>query len=170
MIGRPESNEAAEYYFTYINRITSPDVVGALAEQSAQLLPRLRAITEQRSLHRYAPGKWSIREMWNHVNDSERVFLYRALWFARGYDTPLPSFEQDVAVRTAGADEIPWSAHLEEFAAIRSATVAFFRHLPAEAWARTGIASGKSVSVRALAYIIAGHTAHHLAILEERYL
>jgi len=170
MIGRPESAEAAAYYSTYIDRIASPDILGALDAQSAELVPVLRGISDEKSLHRYAPGKWSIREMWNHVTDAERVFLYRALWFARGFDSPLPSFEQETAVRAAGADAIPWASHIEEFRAVRAATMAFFRHLPADAWKRTGVASGNPVSVRALAYIIAGHAAHHRAILEERYL
>lgn len=170
MIGRPEPNEAAAYYSTYIDRIKSPDLLGALETQTAEVVPALRAVSEEKSLHRYATGKWSIREMWNHVNDAERVFLYRALWFARGFDSALPSFEQETAVRTAGANGIAWAHHVEEFRAIRSATMAFFRHLPADAWMRTGVASGNPVTVRALAYIIAGHVAHHRAILEERYL
>ena len=170
MTGRPEPGEAAAYYSTYIDRIASPDIRGALEAQSAEIVPFLRTVTEKKSRHRYAPGKWSVREMWSHVNDAERVFLYRALWFARGFDSPLPSFEQETAVRTAGADEIAWAEHIEEFRAVRSATLAFFRHLPAGAWKRTGVASGNPVSVRALAYIIAGHAAHHRAILEERYL
>ena len=170
MIGRPEATEAAAYYFTYIDRIASPDILGALDAQSAETAALLRGISEEKSRNRYAPGKWSIRELWNHVNDTERVFLYRALWFARGFDSELPSFEQEIAVRNAGADQITWAEHVEEFRAVRSATMAFFRHLPEEAWKRTGVASGNTVSVRALAYIIAGHVAHHRAVLEERYL
>jgi DinB superfamily len=170
MIGRPEPAEAAPYYSTYIDRIVSPDVLAVLEAQSDEIVPLLRGISEGKSRHRYAPGKWSIREMWNHVNDSERVFVYRALWFARGFDSPLPSFEQETAVRTAGADVISWADHIEEFRAVRAATLAFFRHLPAEAWKRMGVASGNPVTVRALAYIIAGHVAHHRAILEGRYL
>jgi len=170
MIGRPEAGEAAAYYSTYIDRITSPDILGVLAAQLDETLTFLRTIAEEKSKSRYAPGKWSIRELWNHINDTERVFLYRALWFARGYDTPLPSFEQEIAVRNAGADAIAWADHVEEFHAIRSGTLAFFRHLPHDAWKRTGVASDNLVSVRALAYIIAGHVAHHRAILEQRYL
>jgi hypothetical protein len=98
------------------------------------------------------------------------VFLYRALWFARGFDSPLPSFEQEIAVRHAHADEFPWAAHVEEFRATRQATLAFFRNLPADAWMRAGTASGNSFTVRALAFIIAGHLAHHRVVLEERYL
>ena len=170
MIGIPERSEAAPYYFTYIDRIANLDIVGALDSQTAEILPLLRGMTEEKSQHRYAPGKWSIRELWNHVNDSERVFLYRALWFARGFDSPLPSFEQEIAARNAGADHIAWGEHVEEFRAVRSATLSFFRHLPEQAWKLTGVASGHPVTVRALAYIIAGHVAHHRAILEERYL
>jgi DinB family protein len=170
MTGRPEATEAASYYFAYIDRITSPDILGALNAQSVEAVALLRGISEEKSRHRYAPGKWSIRELWNHVNDTERVFLYRALWFARGFDTALPSFEQETAARNAGADGIAWAEHVEEFRAVRSATLAFFRHLPEEAWKRIGVASSNPISVRALAYIIAGHAAHHRAVLEERYL
>jgi hypothetical protein len=170
MTGRPAPNEAAPYYFTYIDRITSDDVLGEL---EAQLDPALRlaaGISEERSLYSYAPGKWSMRQLLNHVSDTERVFLYRALWFARGFDTPLPTFDQDVAVPAAAADQFSWASHVEEFRAVRAATLAFFRNLPPEAWSRSGVASGNPVTVRALAYIIGGHTAHHIAILQERYL
>src|SRR5271154_2211912 len=127
MIGRPERTEAAAYYFTYIDRIASPDILGVLQTQLEETVGFLNTIAEEKPRSRYAPDKWTIRELWNHVNDSERVFLYRALWFARGYDTPLPSFEQEIAVRNAGADEIAWAEHVEEFRAVRSATLAFFR-------------------------------------------
>jgi DinB superfamily len=170
MTGRPAPNEAAQYYYTYIDRIASDDVFGTL---EAQLDPTLRlaaTISEAQSLHRYAPDKWSIRQLLSHVNDTERVFLYRALWFARGFDTPLPSFDQDVAVRAAAADQFSWASHVEEFRAVRIATLAFFRNLPADSSARTGVASGNPVTVRALAYIIAGHVAHHTEILQQRYL
>ena len=98
MIGRPEANEAAPYYFGYINRVTGDDILRTLQSQMDETLPFLRGITEEKSLFRYAPEKWSIRQMWGHVNDTERVFLMRALWFARKFDTPLPSFDQDIAV------------------------------------------------------------------------
>lgn len=121
-------------------------------------------------MFRYAPDKWSIRQVMNHVNDTERVFVFRALWFARGFDEPLPSFDQDVAVTFAGADARSWASHLEEFATVRAATMTFFRSLPEGAANRNGIASGNPFSVRALAYIIAGHVEHHLKILRKRYL
>lgn len=170
MTTRPDRAEAAEYYFTYIDKVPPGDIGGILDAQLPQTLALLRGVSEERSLRRYAPGKWSIRQLVSHINDSERLWVFRALWFARGFDSPLPSFDQDVAVTHAAADERPWQSHVDEFAAIRTATLAFFRTLPADAWARHGIASGSPVSVRALAFITAGHVEHHMAILRERYL
>jgi hypothetical protein len=169
-MGIPQRNEAAPYYFKYIDRISSDDIVGALASQLEDTLPFLRGISEEKSLHRYAPDKWSIRQVLNHVNDSEQVFVFRALWFARGFDDPLPSFEQDISAAAARVDGFSWASHIEAFAGIRQATLGFFRNLPAEAWGRSGVASGSPVSVKALAYIVAGHFTHHRAVLEERYL
>jgi hypothetical protein len=169
MIGRPLQNEAAPYYFGYINRIPSDDIVNALHSQLEETLTLLRGVPEEQSLHRYAPGKWSIRQMWGHVNDAERVFLFRALWFARGHDSALPSFEQEVAAGAGKADDIPWARHVEEFREIRLATLSFFRNLPDEAWMRSGVASGNPFTVRACAYIVAGHVAHHTAVLREKY-
>lgn len=170
MIGRPQSNEAAAYYSTYTDLITSDDIQSVLASQLEQASAVLSEISEEQSLQRYAPEKWSMRELLSHVNDTERIFISRALWFARGFQEPLPGFDQNTGVAGAGADSIPWASHLEEFRAIRSATIAFFRNLPPEAWLRSGIASDNPFTVRALAYIAAGHVAHHLAILRERYL
>ncbi|MBZ5493190.1 MAG: DinB family protein [Acidobacteriia bacterium] len=170
MIGRPEANEAAPYYFGYINRVSGDDILSTLQGQLDETLPFLRGISEEKSLSRYAQEKWSIRQMWGHVNDTERVFLMRALWFARKFDTSLPSFDQDIAVAAAKSDEIPWARHLEEFREIRLATISFFRNLPEEAWTRTGTASGNPFSVRACAYIVAGHTAHHESVLRKKYL
>ena len=169
MTGRPAPNEAAPYYSTYIDRIASDDVVAALEAQRHTALSIIANISEEKSLCRYAPDKWSIRQLLNHICDTERVFLYRALWFARGFDTPLPGFDQNIAVPQAAADQFSWASHVADFDAVRAATLTFFRNLPEEAWSRNGIASGNRVSVRALAYIIAGHVAHHIAILEERY-
>jgi hypothetical protein len=170
MLGIPERTEATPYYFNYIDRITSSDITGVLESQLDETTAFLRGISEEKSLYRYAPGKWSIRQAWNHVNDAERVYVSRALWFARGYESPLPSFEGEIAVGAAQADAIEWVRHMDEFRQIRLATVAFFRNLPVEAWKRSGTASGNPFTVRALAYIVAGHTVHHATILRERYL
>jgi hypothetical protein len=168
--GRPEQGEAATYYWNYIGRVSGDDILGVLEAQSRELPAFLDTISEERSLHRYAPDKWSIRELWSHVNDTERVFVFRALWFARGFDSPLPSFDENTSAAAARADPRPWASHVEEFRAVRLATLTFFRGLPAEAWTRSGIASENTFSVRALAFIVAGHVAHHAAVLRERYL
>lgn len=170
MSTRPDRTEAAEYYFTYIDQVPEGDICDVLETQAPETLRLLGGISEERSRHRYAPDKWTIREVVGHINDTERLFLFRALWFARGFADPLPSFDQNVAIEHAGADARPWTSHLEEFQAIRAATLSFFRHLPPEAWTRRGTASGNPFSVRALAYITAGHVAHHVRILRERYL
>jgi uncharacterized damage-inducible protein DinB len=170
MVGLPERTEAAPYYFTYIDRVTSGDIVGQIETQLDETLAFLRGISEEKSLHRYAPDKWSIREVLNHISDCERLFVFRALWFARGFDSPLPSFDQNIAVAGGKADELSWARHIEEFRAVRVASIAFFRNLPPGAWMREGIASGNKFTVRALAYVIAGHVTHHRGILEERYL
>jgi hypothetical protein len=166
----PDRTEAADYYFTYIDQVPAGDICQVLASQAGEALAAFRSISPERSLHRYAPEKWSIREVVSHINDAERVFAFRAFWFARGFDTALPSFDQNVAIATAAADGRPWEGHIEEFQTIRAASVTLFRNLPADAWMRHGVASGNPFTVRALAYITAGHVAHHLRLLRERYL
>jgi uncharacterized damage-inducible protein DinB len=166
---RPQTNEAASYYFNYIDLITSDEIVPAMESQMSDTLRFLEGISEEQSLKSYAPGKWTIRELLNHVNDGERVFLSRAFWFARGFQDPLPSFEQDVAVQAAHANQTTWSELVEEFRTVRLSTLSFFRNLPDEAWSRSGIASDNPMSVRAIAYIIAGHVAHHTQVLKENY-
>jgi hypothetical protein len=170
MMGPPERHEAAPFYHGYIDRVPSGDIVGRLETQLEETLAFSAGISEDKSLHRYAPGKWTIRQVLNHVNDFERVFLFRTFWFARGLGGPLPSFEEKISAEAARADESAWAAHVAEFRGIRLATLAFLRGLPVDAWMRTGVASGNSFTVRALAYICAGHVAHHTAILRERYL
>src|ERR1700730_8647780 len=114
-IGPPERTEAAPYYFDYIDRVSVGNVVGVLETQLEETLPFLRGISEAKSIHRYAAGKWSVREVLNHVNDAERLFVFRAFWFARGFDSPLPSFDEKVSAAAAAADGGPWTRPLEEF-------------------------------------------------------
>ena len=166
---RPQPAEAAPYYFKYIDLITSDDIVPAIYAQKDETVRLLEGISEEKSLYAYAPGKWTIRELLNHVNDGERVFLYRAFWFARGFQDALPSFEQDVAVQFAQANQTSWAQLVAEFKTVRWATITFFQNLPDEAWSRTGVASDNEVSVRAIAYIIAGHVTHHTQVLREKY-
>ena len=170
MVSAPERAETAEYYHRYIDQVPAGDIRDVLEHQLGHASSMLEAISEEQSLHRYAPGKWSIREVVAHINDTERLFTFRAFWFARALGEPLPSFDQDIAASHAGADDRPWRSHLDEFRAVRAATIALFRNLPAEAWTRRGVASGNPFTVRALAYIAAGHVAHHLRILREQYL
>jgi DinB family protein len=145
-------------------------VLAVLASQLGETLALLDGVSEEQSLWRYASDKWTMRQVISHVNDTERLFVSRAFWFARGFDTPLPSFDQNVAVAAAAANDLTWRTHTDEFRAVRGATLTFFRGLPAAAWDRRGTASDNPYTVRALAYITAGHVIHHSQILRERYL
>lgn len=167
---RPEAHEAVPYYSTYIDKVPPGDIRRILETQGKGTRRFLEAISEKKSRHRYAAGKWSLRQVLSHINDTERLFVFRAFWFARGFDSPLPSFEQEVAAAAAGADDVSWARHVAEFEAIRRSTTIFFRNLPDAAWSRKGTASGNPFTVRALAWIAAGHVAHHIGLVKERYL
>jgi hypothetical protein len=167
--GVPVRDEAAPYYFKYIDRVAGDDIVAVLAAQLPALLAELGTFTEDSSRFRYAPDRWSVREVVAHVNDGERLFLARAFWFARGFTIPLPSFDPDACAALAPGDDLPWAAHLEELRSVREATLSFYRNLPAEAWTRRGTASDVSFTVRAMAFLAAGHADHHAAVLREKY-
>lgn len=167
--GRPQRDEAAEYYWRYIDRVPGENGVAVLAEQLGAAAAFFNGITAERSSERYAPEKWSIRQTLGHISDSERIFALRALWVARGLTAPQPGFDQEATAAAANADAVAWPALRAEFARVRLASLSLFESLPAAAWRRRGIASGQEVSVRALAFIIAGHLDHHMAILRERY-
>ncbi len=168
---RPGEAEAAPFYFRYINQVSGDDPVGTMATQLEEALKLFAGISEEASLHRYAPEKWSIRQVLNHITDNERAFAFRALWFARGFDRAAARiYDQDIAAAAAGADAVSLASHVEEFRAVRSSTISLFRNMPPEGWTRGGIASEKFVTVNALAWMIPGHSAHHVAILTERYL
>jgi hypothetical protein len=170
MIPRPDRTQSAEYYFTYIDKVPGTDPLAVLDAQLADAVALYESIDEKRSMHRYAEGKWTLREVLSHINDTERLFVFRAFWFARGLEAPLPSFDQDVAMKGAGAGARTWRSHIDEFRSIRASTLSLFRSLPADAWSRKGTASGNPFSVGALAYITAGHVAHHNQLMRERYL
>ena len=167
---RPQPDEAASYYSKYIDLVPSEEIVPVFESQMGETLRLLQGISEEQSLKSYAPGKWTIRELLNHVNDGERLFLSRIFWFARGFTEAMPSFDQDVAVQYAHANGTPWATLVEEFKTVRAATISLLDALPDEAWSRSGVASDNPVTVRALAYIIAGHVVHHLNVLREKYL
>ena len=168
-VDRPATSEYAPYYAGYIARVPEGDVLAILETQIDDTLSFLRTQGEAWAATRYVPGKWSVKEIIGHLSDTERIMSYRALRIARGDRTPLPGYEQDDYVRAAHFDRRPLADLLEEFAAVRAATVRLFRGLDADAWRRSGIANNLEVSVRALAYIIAGHERHHLEILRTRY-
>ena len=166
----PDRSEAAEYYFRYIDQVPGTDIVGILTTQRDDALRLLRGVPDSMAGYAYAPGKWTLREVVGHINDTERLFCARAFWFARGFDTPLPSFDQNVAIDAARFNDRSWSGLLDEFAAVRDATLTFFASLPEEAWDRRGIASDNPFTVRALAFLCAGHATHHLEIVKAKYL
>ena len=169
-IGRPEPSEFVPYHGDYISLVKGSDIVGALEEQGKEIVALLSSLSERQAQHRYEPGKWSVKEVVGHVIDTERIFAYRALRIARGDATPIEGFEQDDYVRAAQFDKRTLAGLVEEFAAVRRATILLYHGLDGEAWLRRGIANQKEVTVRALAYLTAGHELHHRKILEEKYL
>ena len=167
---RPAPSEYAPYYEKYVALVPDGEIVETLERQGQETLALLHSLSEEQAGGAYAEGKWSVKQVVGHVIDAERVFAYRALRFARGDRTPLPGFEQDDFMRGVNFDARTLSSLIDEFEAVRSATLHLLRHLSPEAWARRGTASDNEVTVRALAYIIAGHEAHHVRVLRERYL
>jgi hypothetical protein len=169
VIGQPEATEYAPYFERYVSLVRTGDILSTLEEQKGAFRRALSALPAERAGFRYAPDKWTIREVVGHCTDAERVFAFRALCFGRGEEAPLPSFDENEYARQSGHDSVPLPDLLEEFETVRTATLLQFRHFPDGVWRRAGVASGNPVSVRALAHIAAGHVAHHLAILRERY-
>lgn len=170
LLTRPDDTEYAPFYARYVAGVPETDVVGALRDSGRELVAALTAIPEARGGFRYAPEKWTIREVVGHMIDAERIFGYRALRLARADATPLPGFEENDYARAAGSDARTLADLTDELRVVRDGTVRLFQSFPAEAWTRRGVVNGREVSVRALAYITAGHARHHLAVLRERYL
>ncbi|MFY9908110.1 MAG: DinB family protein [Terriglobales bacterium] len=167
---RAQPGEYAPYYERYISLVRRDDVLGELEEQRRQTLLLLSGRSEADGDLRYAPEKWSVKEVLGHMNDTERIMSYRALRIARGDATPLEGFEQDDYVRNGPFARLALEDLIEDYIAVRRATVSLFRNLDEAAWTRRGVANKSEVTVRALAYIIAGHELHHRGILEEKYL
>lgn len=170
VIGKPNASEHLPYYSRYIDRINEDDILKVLSTQIEGTLALLRTIPHEKGEYRYAPDKWSVKEVIGHLIDTERVFAFRALWFARNEKSGLPGFEQEDWVRVTPLDSITMDELITEFEDVRQATVSCFRHLSKEAWMRRGIASNAEISVRALAYIIAGHELHHVDGIKTKYL
>jgi uncharacterized damage-inducible protein DinB len=168
-VGRPEPGEYDEYYERYISRVPEGDILNTLDAQRRQMLLLLSGRDEADGDFRYAPGKWTAGEVLGHVCDTERIFAYRALRIARGDQTPIEGFEQDDYVKNGPFGREPLSEIIEDYIAVRRASLTLLRNLDETAWMRRGIANKKEVTVRALAYLIAGHELHHRRILEEKY-
>ena len=166
---RPVQNEYDSYYHRYISLVPEEDVLIALDQQLSETLILLRSLSEQHGTFRYEPDKWSVKEVLGHLIDTERIMSYRALRIARNDRTPIPGFEQDDYVRNGDFDKRSVSNLAREFEQVRRSTISLFRNLEPEAWERKGIANNVEISVRALAYVIAGHELHHKAILKDRY-
>lgn len=167
---RPERSEASEYYFRYIDQVPDGDISTILKSQRDAARAMLLGIDERLADHRYAEDKWTLREVVGHITDTERLFVMRAFWFARGFETPLPSFDQNTAIAAGRFNTRRWADLIAEFSTVREASIALLDGLPPEAWDRSGIASDNPFSVRALAWLIAGHFEHHARIIRECYL
>lgn len=166
---RPKPDEYAPYYGTYIDQVPETDILPVMRDQLAVVEKAVAGWSEADTLYRYESNKWSLRELFVHLSDAERVFGYRALRALRRDHTPLAGFEQDDYAVTSCADDRPWAAILEEFRAVRRATIPLFESVPDEDWDRTVVASDVRFSILALAYIIVGHVRHHLRVIDERY-
>lgn len=167
--GRPEACEYAPYYQTYIDRVTGNDPMVALTTQTPLVEALLGRIDPATAKRRYAPDKWSVREVIGHVTDAERVFAFRALWFARRDPSPLPGFDENGWMPAAAYESMPIAQVVGAWRTQRAASLSLLGSFGADAWRLTGTANGKLISVRALAFVIAGHEAHHVAVLRERY-
>ncbi len=169
VMDRPSAAEFASFYAGYVSLVPEADIMSVLEGQADVVRLQIRTFIPTREQFRYADGKWSVREMLGHMTDAERVFGFRAFCFSRGEENALPGFEQDDYVARGSFDRCRLADLVQEFSQVRETNLAVLRRLDDDAWRRVGTASGKPVSVRALAYIMAGHARHHLHILSTRY-
>lgn len=168
-IPHPAPGEYAEWYNGYVAMVAEMDLMPLLEEQPTRLVARLAGLGEQQALHRYAEGKWSVKDVVNHMTDAERVFSYRLLRVARGDARPLQGFDENAFALDARADKRAMASLVDEFVAVRQSTLALVRSLRPEVWTRTGTANAAPVSARSLAAVIAGHVEHHMKVLADRY-
>lgn len=167
---RPAPDEYAPFYAGYVNQVPDGDVVEAMIGGVEIAAALLHGIGDDRGDFAYAPGKWTLKEVLLHCADAERIFTYRALRIARGDQTPLPGWDENAYTPMSGAGARTMDSILDELESVREATVTLFQGLPAESWSRVGTSNGKAITVRAIAWITAGHLLHHLGIIQERYL
>jgi DinB superfamily len=169
-IKRPDRSEAAEYYFRYIDVVPEGDICQTLTSQRGEMRQLFGTVAGKRAGFRYEQGKWTLSEVVGHLSDTERVIAARALWFARGLEGEMPSFDQQIDIDGANFTARSWTSLIDELDSVRASTISLFADLPREAWDRRGIASGLEFSVRSLAWLAAGHVTHHLRLVRERYL
>jgi hypothetical protein len=167
-MARPDASEYSPYHELYISQVPEEDILEAMRSELAQPLSFLANLPESEACVCHPPYTWTIKQVVGHLIDCERIFGYRALRFARGDSTPLPGFDENAYAKTAHHDGIPLRDLVAEFANLRRSHVAFFEHLPVEAWQRRGMANNAAVSVHAVAYILVGHERHHAAIMRKR--
>lgn len=165
----PAAGDYAAYFHRYVSLVPSGDILEILRDQAQSTLEWLGRLTPEQAAFRYAEGKWSVRQLLGHIVDTERIMAYRALRLSRAEHVPLPGFDQDTFVLHAPHDRMPLLEILEEYTHVRSATLCLLRSMDEAAWDRSGIVSDNHVTVRALAWIIAGHELAHLQVLRERY-
>lgn len=169
-IARPQSDEYYEYYQQYVSKVPEGDLISLLREQALDTVTMLQGLSPSQADHAYAPGKWTVKQVIGHIIDAERVFVYRAMCFARRDATALPPFDENSYVDNANFQSRTLADLLEELQLVRAATIQFAKTLDVESLTNRGTASGRSVTVRALLYIVAGHERHHANLLRERYL
>src|SRR5712692_5651176 len=169
-MNRPLESEYAPYYQSYIARVTEAEILPVLRSQLDELDVLLGRVTPDRETYAYAEGKWSIRELAGHLIDAERVFGYRAFCIARGESRNLPAFDEKEYMLSAPYNQIELDDLLSELRLVRLSNLAMLRSLDEQAWMRIGTANDAQVSVRAIAFIMAGHVRHHMGVLRERYL
>ncbi|RLQ93236.1 DinB family protein [Falsibacillus albus] len=170
MTKRPKAGEYAPHYSSYIKLVENEDILQILNVQMDDTVRLLENLSGKEGEYRYAPGKWSIKEVIGHLTDTERIMTFRLLSFARGESAELPGYEDEEYVKKAGFNSLSIQEILEDFGAVRKSTIQLVKRLDEEAWSRGGNANGSYVTVLALAWIIAGHELHHRKIIEERYL
>jgi uncharacterized damage-inducible protein DinB len=170
MLQRPTESEYPNYYQPYIKLVPDGGIVQTLQENLLAVVKLFEGISEEDGLLRYAPGKWSVKEVLGHIIDTERIMSYRLMRAARGDQTPLAGFNENDYVQAAQTNSLSMEAILEDFKATRNASITLIQNTPVDAWANKGNANGMEITTRAIAYIIAGHEMHHRKIVEERYL
>jgi len=167
---RPNKDEYAAYYHTYVDKVPEGEIIKILKKQTDQIKKMLKDVSKKESLFRYAPDKWSVRELVGHIIDTERVFAYRTLRFARNDKNDLPGFDENEYIRQSNYNDVKLKELVEEFCALRKSNILMFKNFPDDVGLRKGTANGNSFTVRAMAFIMAGHVNHHLSVLKERYL